>query len=126
MNKRLSILGVVIAAIAVACGGSQPTTPTPPDTSTTLTAPVPRSPASGAEISGVRPTLEVVNAVATGAITAALTAREMPLEARVDPRHDAAAAPSPGATPAPLGPEADPSPESDLDELELAGRVGET
>jgi len=64
-------------------------------------------------------------AVATGAITAALTAREMPLEARVDPRHDAAAAPSPGATPAPLGPEADPSPESDLDELELAGGVGE-
>jgi hypothetical protein len=64
-------------------------------------------------------------AAATGAITAALTAREMPVESLSDSRLDATPALSPIATTQPPEPASDSGADSDLDELELAGGVSE-
>ena len=67
-QRQTAVAAVTAALMLAACGGSsEPTSPSPPG-NTSLAAPVPRSPANGAEITGVRPTLEVTNAVATGTV----------------------------------------------------------
>ena len=62
---------LVLAGMAVACGGSGsgPAGPTPggPSGSPTLTAPVPESPASDTQLDTLRPTFTVRNGTSTGA-----------------------------------------------------------
>lgn len=65
---------LLIGVVAAGCGSKSPNTPSPTTTTTTspaaptLAAPAPKSPVGGAEITGVRPTLEVNNAAATGTV----------------------------------------------------------
>jgi hypothetical protein len=71
MMKFVRLLGVTVTATAaatlVACGGDKtPATPTTPTTSASIAAPAIKSPASGAQLDTLRPTVEVTNAVIAG------------------------------------------------------------
>jgi hypothetical protein len=62
-------LAVLLVAAGLACSkGSAPAAPTPPPVTVTLAAPTAKSPVGGVEITGLRPTFEVNNSVATGEV----------------------------------------------------------
>jgi hypothetical protein len=72
LGKRGPRLGaaaiVATLASAASCGGGDTATPVVPAPGAALAAPTPKSPVGGVEIQGLRPTLEVNNAAATGSV----------------------------------------------------------
>jgi hypothetical protein len=61
------VTAVAVMVVAVACGGDS-ASPAAPAPDAALAPPVPKSPIGGVEIQGLRPTLEINNAVATGSV----------------------------------------------------------
>jgi hypothetical protein len=70
MTTRLlgCIATAALFAATAACGKSSPASPSKPNTQAALAAPVTQSPKGGTQIQGLRPTLIVANAVATGEV----------------------------------------------------------
>jgi hypothetical protein len=67
--KSVLLATVLALGAVVACGGDSGS-PAGPGPGGALAAPIPKSPVGGAEVQGLRPMLEVTNAVATGNVGA--------------------------------------------------------